>query len=417
MNKCTVKNKESRGNMNKLLTRSFQAVARPVAYALDWREPELLIGTDCFIKLPTDLVEKQISRLLIVTDEGIRDSGLLDDFLEGLAAEDITYKIYDKVQPNPTIEICEEIAIAYNSLHADTMLAVGGGSVIDAAKAAGIAIIKPEKPLKSFQGLMTVRKDIPYLIAVPTTAGTGSEGTLAAVITDAKSRKKYTIMDTHLIPDVAVLDANLTRTLPKQLIAGPGMDSLTHAVEAFIGKSNTKETEKFARDAVRLVLENLIETYDNNDNEQARENMLKASYYAGRAFHRAYVGNIHAMSHALSAFYNLPHGQTNATILPLILRLYGESVYEDLAKLSVSAGLFKEEYSDKENAQLFIRKIKEMNDYMGIPSHIPEIKEVDMKALAKHAEEEANPLYPVPVIFNQEDFVQAFKLVKGEEYE
>ena len=297
------------------------------------------------------------------------------------------------------------------------MIAVGGGSVIDATKAAGIAVINPEKSLKSFKGLMTVRKDIPYLIAVPTTAGTGSEGTLAAVITDSNSRKKYTIMDTNLIPDVAVLDANLMKSLPKHLVAGPGMDTLTHAVEAFIDLSNTKETEKYAKDAVELVFENLIEVYDHKENDQARENMLKASYYAGRAFHRAYVGYIHAMSHALSAFYNLPHGQTNATILPIVLRLYGEAVYEDLATLAGKAGIANEGASDKENALLFIDKIEETNAYMEIPARIPEIKDRDMKALAKHAEEEANPLYPVPVIFNQEDLVEAFKVVKGEKDE
>lgn len=403
--------------MNKLLTRSFQAVARPAAYVLNWREPELLIGADSFKRLPTNLVDRKISKLLIVTDEGIRDSGLLDDFLNGLEENGITSSIYDQVEPNPTIQIAEEIAIAFNQLHADAMIAVGGGSVIDATKAAGIAIIKPRKPLKSFKGLMTVRKDIPYLIAVPTTAGTGSEGTLAAVITDSKSRKKYTIMDTNLIPDVAVLDANLLKSLPKHLIAGPGMDTLTHAVEAFIGLSNTKETEKYAEDAVELVFENLVEVYDHKENEDARENMLKASYYAGRAFHRAYVGYVHAMSHALSAFYNLPHGQTNATILPMILRLYGEAVYPDLATLAGYAGIAKNGASDKENALHFIDKIEEMNDYMEIPSNIPEIKESDLKALAKHASNEANPLYPVPVLFDEEDLVEAFKIVKGEKNE
>lgn len=342
--------------MNKLLTRSFQAVARPASYALDWREPELLIGTDRFKQLPSDLIEREISRLLIVTDKGIRKSGLLDEFIDGVEASGIEYAIYDQVEPNPSIQIAEEIAIAFNKLHADAMIAVGGGSVIDAAKAAGIAIIKPQKPLQAFQGLMTVRKATPYLIAVPTTAGTGSEGTLAAVITDAASRKKYTIMDTNLIPDMAVLDANLMKSLPKHLVAGPGMDTLTHAVEAFIGLSNTEETEKFATDAVELVFENLIEVYDHKENDEARENMLKASYYAGRAFHRAYVGYIHAMSHALSAFYNLPHGQTNATILPIVLRLYGEAIYDDLATLAGHAGILKEGASTKENALHFIEK-------------------------------------------------------------
>ncbi len=400
--------------MYKLLTRSFQAVARPAAHALDWHEPQLLIGEDRFKKLPNDLIEQQVARLLIVTDQGVRDSGLLDDFLKNLEEKEIAYDIYDRVKPNPTVEICEEIAIAYNHFQADAMLAVGGGSVLDSAKAAGIAIIKPEKPLESFKGLMTVRDDTPFLIAVPTTAGTGSEGTLAAVISDTENRKKITIMDTHLIPNVAVLDANLTTTLPKHLVAGPGMDALTHAVEAFIGQSNTEQTEQYAKEAVQLIFENLIEAYDNNKNDTARENMLKASYYAGRAFHRAYVGYVHAMSHALSAFYDLPHGQTNATILPIILRLYGKAVHEDLAELSKEAGIAKAENTVEENAELFIQKIEEMNDYMGIPPSIPEIHEADLEELTAHAESEANPLYPVPVIFKPNDLVEAFRIVKGD---
>lgn len=222
--------------MHNLFIRSFQTIARPAAYALNWREPELLIGEGRFNRLPKDLVEKHMSKLLIVTDQGILESGLLDDFILKLDEIEIAYDIYDRVKPNPTIQMCEEIAISYNQLHADAMLAIGGGSVLDAAKAAGIAVIRPEKSLESFKGLMTVRKNTPLLIAVPTTAGTGSEGTLAAVITDTINRQKYTIMDTHLIPDIAVLDASLTKSLPKPLVAGPGMDTLTHAVEAFIGK-------------------------------------------------------------------------------------------------------------------------------------------------------------------------------------
>lgn len=403
--------------MYNLLTRSFQAVARPAAYALDWDEPNLLIGKDRFKKLPNDLIDQNISRLLIVTDEGIRDSGLLDDFIEGLEDKNIVYTIYDQVKPNPPIDICEEIAIAFNHLHADAMLAIGGGSVLDAAKAAGIAAIKPEKPLESLTGLMTVRKDTPFLIAVPTTAGTGSEGTLAAVVSDNKNRKKVTIMDTHLIPDVAVLDAELTKTLPQSMVAGPGMDALTHAVEAFIGKSNTKHTKKYAKEAVKLIAENLLEVYDNNKKDEGRENMLKASYYAGQAFHRAYVGYVHAMSHALSAFYDLPHGQTNATILPIILRLYGEAVHEKLAELAEDAGIAKTDHSDAENAELFIETIEEWNAYMDIPPTIPEIEDADLEELAAHAESEANPFYPVPVIFKPDDLVEAFKQVRGDSNE
>ena len=195
--------------------------------------------------------------MLIVTDKGIIKVGLLDSFIQQLEDENITYRIYDAIEPNPTIEMSEEIAIHYHAIHADVLVAVGGGSVIDAAKAAGIVLSQPHKPLSHFRGLLKVWKKTPYTVAVPTTAGTGSEGTIASVLTSADTQEKYAIMDHALTPDMAVLDPDLTKTLPKSLIAGPGMDAITHAVEAYIGQSNTNKTEDYAKKTVRLISENL----------------------------------------------------------------------------------------------------------------------------------------------------------------
>lgn len=399
--------------MNKVFNRSVQIILKTLSPLLDWSEPELHTGSGSLNNLPKLLKEKQHNRMLIVTDKGIIKVGLLDSFIQQLEDENITYRIYDAIEPNPTIEMSEEIAIHYHAIHADVLVAVGGGSVIDAAKAAGIVLSQPHKPLSHFRGLLKVWKKTPYTVAVPTTAGTGSEGTIASVLTSADTQEKYAIMDHALTPDMAVLDPDLTKTLSKSLIAGPGMDAITHAVEAYIGQSNTNKTEDYAKKTVRLISENLKKVYDGEGNAKNHENLLLGSYHGGRAFTRAYVGNVHAISHALSAYYNLPHGRTNATVLPLVLRLYGEVVKPQLSELAKEAGVAQEGNNVSENGELFIEWLDEMNASMGIDKHIPEIKEEDIEGLARHAEKEANPLYPVPVMFSEEDFKQAYRIVKG----
>lgn len=402
--------------MYKLASRVFQAVLRRSSPILNWREPELIRGEGKLSELPKRL-SRSFKRILIITDQGILKSGTLEDFKEEIEKTSLVYDFYSKVHSNPTVEMCEEIALAYNKVKADAMVAIGGGSVIDAAKGAGVLLAKPNKKLDVSSGLLRVLKDIPYLVAVPTTAGTGSEGTLAAVITDKETQTKYALMDTHLIPDVAVLDSDVTKTLPPHLIAGPGMDALTHAVEAYIGQSLTEETKAYATSAIKLIWEYLPKNYQNPDDVTARAMMLQASYEAGRAFHRSYVGNIHAMSHALSAFYDLPHGQTNATILPIVLRIYGEAVHNDLAKIADILGISDPEDDVSDKAMRFIIAVEQMNEAMEIPQYIQEIKEEDLQDLATHAENEANPLYPVPVIFNEEDFIKAYKMVRGDHNE
>lgn len=398
--------------MNTLFTRSVQKTLKLGFHFLNWREPELITGEHSLDDLPQLLKRKGHQKILIITDQGIEDTGILDSFIENVDKTSVQYAVFDQVEPNPSVEIIEQIAMAYKKNYSQAMVAVGGGSVIDAAKAAGIIVNKAEKNLQNYEGLLKVFHDIPPLFAAPTTAGTGSEATLASVVSAPDKNRKYAIMDTHLIPDYAILDPKLTQSLPPHLTAETGMDALTHAVEAYIGSSNTKKTKAYAEKTVELVDNYLYRSYLDGGNTTFRKQMLKASYYAGVSFTRAYVGNVHAISHALTAFYGVPHGRTNATVLPIVLRIYGESAEKKLSELAEQIDLPAINDSKEEKAELFIKWIEELNKKMDIPASIPEIKEEDMEGIAEHAEAEANPLYPVPQIFSKEDFVKALKIIK-----
>ncbi|MBO5344390.1 MAG: iron-containing alcohol dehydrogenase, partial [Clostridia bacterium] len=255
-------------------------------------------------------------------------------------------------------------------------------------------------------------KKLPLLIAIPTTAGTGSETTLAAVITDSKTHHKYVINDFHLIPHYALLDASLTQNLPKHITSTTGMDALTHAVEAFIGNTTTTSTRKHSLNAVKLIFENLKEVYDNGNNLEARQKMLHASYLAGLAFTKSYVGYCHAIAHTLGGKYNLPHGLANAIILPYILKAYGKKIHKKLWKLGTFANLFPKETSYETGAKLFIESIENLNKHMNIESSIPAIQNEDIKSLAKTADAEANPLYPVPVLFDAKELETIYHQIK-----
>lgn len=250
------------------------------------------------------------------------------------------------------------------------------------------------------KGILKIHKKLPLLIAIPTTAGTGSETTLAAVITDAETRHKYAINDFPLIPRYAVLDPKVTLSLPPFITATTGMDALTHAVEAYIGNSTTPGTRKNALDAVRLIFENLDTAYTDGNNIEARRNMLRASYFAGCAFTKSYVGYVHAIAHSLGGKYNVPHGLANAVILPMVLETYGASITHKLRNLAVTAGLCDKHEDDKTAARMFIDAIKDMKKRFGIGDYIPEIQETDIPELAHYADKEANPLYPVPVLMD-----------------
>lgn len=386
--------------LRKMYCRTFQTAFKIALPFLPYRTPEI-IGS---VKgIPDILKKRKCSAVLIITDAGIRKLGLTKRLQKVLTDYDIPYFIYDKTVANPTtVNVAEALSI-YQENGCDAIIGFGGGSSMDCAKAVGARAAKPKQSLAKMKGILKVRKKLPLLMAIPTTAGTGSETTLAAVITDAETRHKYAINDFPLIPRYAVLDPKVTVSLPPSITATTGMDALTHAVEAFIGNSTTYSTRQNALLAVRLIFENIDTAYRDGKNIDARRNMLHASYYAGCAFTKSYVGYVHAVAHSLGGEYNVPHGLANAVILPLVLESYGESVHKKLHKLAVAACISDPETPISESAERFIRAIKEMKKRFGIGDHIPEINDVDIPKLAHYADKEANPLYPVPVLMDSSE--------------
>lgn len=279
---------------------------------------------------------------------------------------------------------------------------------MDCAKALGARIAYPKKSMDQLKGLLRVLRKIPTLVAIPTTAGTGSEVTLAAVITDSEKQHKYSMLDFTLIPRYAVLDPAVTFSLPPHLTATTGMDALTHAVEAYIGGSTTKETREKARAATALIFANIEKAYANGQDRKARANMLRAAYLAGIAFSKSYVGYIHAVAHSLGGQYNIPHGLANAALMPIVLEEYGASAHKKLHELGVVAGVASLNDTHESGAKKFIAALKAMNKRMGIPEKLAGIKKEDIPQMARHADKEANPLYPVPKLMNAKELEQFY---------
>ena len=383
--------------------RIYQKVLKLAMCFMDWSEPKLFEGEGSILKLPLFVKEKGISKVLIVTDKGLMSLHLLDPLFEELNKQGVEYFVYDGVQPNPTIPSIEECKDMYLQNDCQGIIAFGGGSPMDCAKAAAARVVKPKQSVRKMRGYLKVHKKLPPFFAVPTTAGTGSETTVAAVVTDPETHEKYSICDGSLRPKYAVLDPTLTIGLPPHITSTTGMDALTHAVEAYIGKSNVKSTIKYSEEAVKLIHTNLEKVYANGKDVEGRNNMLKASFYAGNAFTRAFVGYVHAIAHNLGGMYNTPHGLANAVILPYVLEWYGPAAYPRLAKLADLIEITKPEMSIEEKGKAFIAEIRRMNKAMNIPEKFDFIKEEDMNTLVVRALKEGNPGYPVPKIMNAKD--------------
>jgi alcohol dehydrogenase len=398
--------------MYKTYCRLYQRTFKLVSPLLPWRKPQLIEGENAVHKLPKVIKDLGIGSVLIVTDKGISSLGLMVGLLQGLNEENLDVVIYDKTVQNPTIENIEEALQLYHANHCEGIIAFGGGSPMDCAKGVGARIARPEKTVAQMKGELKIRKAIPPLFAIPTTAGTGSEATVAAVISNNQTHEKYAINDMALIPHYAVLDPLLTINLPPHLTAATGMDALTHAVEAYIGKSNTDETRQCSRDAVKLIFEYLPVAYSNGENLEARTKMQKAAYLAGVAFTRAYVGYVHAIAHTLGGFYSVPHGLANAIILPHVLEYYGKSTHEPLAELADLVDISNSTDSVETKAQMFIEAIKKLNKTMDIPTQVSGINEEDLPLMVDRAYQEANPLYPVPKILSKKELFTLYQIIK-----
>lgn len=391
--------------IKKMYCRIFQTCFKLALPILPYRKPKRLKNVEELAEL---LEKKKKDCVMLVTDEGIRKLKLTKRLERVLEETGIRCVIYDKTNANPTTENVKEALVLYHEENCQAIIGFGGGSSMDCAKAVAARVAKPKQSLQQMKGILKVHKKVPLLIAIPTTAGTGSETTLACVIVDSESRHKYAINDFPLIPRYAVLDARVTLSLPPFITATTGMDALTHAVEAFIGRSTTPGTRADAYMAVELIFQNLDTAYFHGDNVEARTNMLKAAYYAGCAFTKSYVGYVHAVAHSLGGKYNVPHGYANAVILPYVLEAYGETIHNKLYTLAIAAGLAEEDTPVAEAAASFIQAIRDMQVRYGIGDKIEGINEDDIPEMAMHAAKEANPLYPVPVLMGAHELEQFY---------
>jgi alcohol dehydrogenase class IV len=383
-------------------------VALPI---LPYREPELIHGMDDIVKL---LKEKTKDSVILVTDKGIRGLGLTKPLEDKLVSAGIRCSVYDGTVANPTTDNVEAAYAIYKENQCNAIIAFGGGSSMDCAKACGARAVYPKWSCEKMKGNLKLHRKLPLLIAIPTTAGTGSETTLAAVITDAKTRHKYAINSFPLIPGYAVIAPEVTVGLPKSITSTTGMDALTHAVEAYIGRNTNKYTRKCSKDACQLIFDNILTAYYEGGNIQARTNMLKASNLAGNAFTRSYVGYVHAVAHSLGGKYSTPHGLANSVLLPYVLKAYGSKIYKKLWDLSVYTGLCSQTDSYEYGAKKFIDKIEALNNEMNIPTKLADIKLEDIHQMAIYASKEGNPLYPVPVLMNAKELENFYYMVMEE---
>lgn len=391
--------------LTKFYCRAVQLGFRAAMPFLPYRKPEIF---DSVQALPALLKGLDISAVLLVTDKSLREAGITGA-LEGILEEaGIRCPVFDGTCPNPTVDNVEEARRLYLREDCQALIAFGGGSSMDCAKAVGARIAYPRRSVNQMRGLLRVLRRIPTLIAIPTTAGTGSEVTITAVITDSWKKHKYTMNNFTMIPRYAVLDPDVTHSLPPSLTASTGMDALTHAVEAYIGRSTTRETRQLSLETVRLVFTYLERAYRDGSDGQARREMLRAAHLAGLAFSKSYVGYVHAVAHSLGGQYNIPHGLANSVLLPVVLEAYGPSAWKKLRDLAVAAGVSSAADSPRQAAEALISAIRAMNRRMGIPETLPGILPEDIPAMARHAAREANPLYPVPRLMDAGELAQFY---------
>lgn len=394
--------------IDRLRCRTFQTIFRMALPFLPYRQPKLLGRLRDIAPL---LRQKKISSVLLIADEGLRELELTAPLEKSLERTHISCAIHVQRNPIPTISDIESAHKLYIKSGAKAIIAIGGGASIDCAKVAGARIARPTLSVAQMSGLLRIRRKTPMLIAIPSVAGTGSEATLDAVITSDEHRHPYTILDFSLIPEYNVFDAQLSVHLSPQNTAINAMDALTHAIEAYIGRSTNRFSRKMAEEAVMLLSRNMRAAYENGSNLRVRQRMLRAAYCAGVTFTRSYVGYVHAIAHTLSDQYGIEHGLANAVVLPHMLRHYGLSCSGKLARLAYNADLVSRNVDENVAARRFIRWIEKQNRTFGFPAGFSQIREADIAEMAKTAAKEANPLYPVPQLMDASELEVVYRML------
>ena len=396
---------------NVFLCRGFQCVLKVANYFLGYRTPACLEGPGKIRELGAFLKEKNIRDVLVVTGAGMVRRGQVQPMLDGFLENGIRYVLLPYDTTDPTSDDVERGYQTYKEQGCKAIVALGGGSRIDCAKGIAAKAVHPRKPVARLQGQLKVLWATPPVVAIPTTAGAGSETTVAAVITDSKTHRKAAINDPCLIPRYAVLDPELTVGLPPFITATTGMDALAHAVEAYTNHTyNTPLENRLAREAVKRIHDNILTAYVCGENLEARQNMQRGAFCAGRAFTRGCVGYVHAIGHTLGGLYGIPHGLAMAVLLPHVMQAYGPAAHKRLAELAEVCGM--EGKDDREKAEAFLQWIRQINEKMGLPDGFDRIRQEDVDRMIQWARKEAHPLYPVPVIWETEDFRRVIAAVR-----
>jgi alcohol dehydrogenase len=374
---------------------SAMKAAGVVTGMLSIPQPLLLVGPGSSRRLGEALCGFGHRRLLVVTDAVVAQLGLHRPLVGALDAGGVETVLFDEISADAPVPEIERGIERYRGERCDAVVAVGGGSPMDAAKTIASAVANRKHPRKLAGYFRGLRAPEP-IYAVPTTAGTGSEVTVAAVVSDVDEGKKFFIADTRLVPQMAALDPNLMTGLPRPVTAATGMDALTHATEAFLSKWANDRTDRLALAAVAMIFGNLRTVCRDGGDLDARERMSLAATYGGLAFTRANVGHVHAIAHQLGGRYHVPHGLANAILLPRVLRFLSPAVTDRLAQLAVQAGAGEKGEPAARLAQKFIDSVEALNQDIGIPEKVDALREEDIPALAKAACWEADSNYPVP---------------------
>ncbi len=378
------------------------AVGRVGAKFLPDRVPVTFVGDGAVAELCESIAHSGVDRALIVTDAMLVELGIVGQIVDALQAVGVASSVFSGVEPDPTFPQVEAGLVQLEADHCGAVVAVGGGSPMDAAKMIA-ALATNGRPLDKLEGMFKLGKAPLPVYAVPTTAGTGSEVTVAAVLSDPDSHEKKFYLDPKLMPVMAALDPGLMTGLPPAITAATGMDALTHAVESFIAKTATPQSKAYATIAVRLVFRNLPKAFSDGSDRAARKAMALASYYAGLAFTRTSVGYVHAIAHAFGRYYRTPHGLANAIALPHVLELSKVEAEGPLARLAEIIGL--EAASDSERAAAFIQAVRDLMQKIDIPSTLKDLRTEDIATIAEQARAEVHLNYPVPRYISQDECV------------
>lgn len=359
------------------------------------QKPIVFSGSGSALKIAELMIASGQTRPLLVADSFLLENSMLDELLKFFKDAGCTVTVFDGVVPNPTNEVVGAGLKASLENDCDSVLAIGGGSAIDAAKVIAAASTN-DVALMNLVGLLKLKVPPLPFYAIPTTSGTGSEATIAAVISDTDTHKKQFFVDPQYIPRATALDPQLLKSMPANITATTGMDALTHAIEAYTSRNSFADTDRDAMLAIKLLHDHLPRACADGDDLNAREMVALASFLAGYAFTKASLGYVHAISHQVSAQYNTPHGLANAVILPRVLRFNKVPCAERFAELEKMLGGNEENAHDDVLADRFIARIDGLAAKLGIPANLPELKSEHFSTIAKDALAEARSSYAVP---------------------